>query len=142
MSRGLSTCCLALSNVIKRGVKVWAVPHIQNFDSGPNGTGKDLIEMRNFYGVSDGEKTVEGTGEFAGMVDVTTFMTEDWNKKEDGRWSPPEIGWRIQFVRDLLKKILDEANGKHIEVFIVGHGSTLENLVGDRELSPLRLNDP
>jgi len=135
MTRALQTACYAFREVIELtngccGIPVIAMSHLQNLDSGPNGSGLDRNELANRYNGNNLDK-----GKFGLLPDwvKTNLVPEGWNLKETGKWSADEVQWRLDFVWGFLQAIWVDTNfGEHkVEIVIVTHGSLLRKLVKD-----------
>jgi len=124
MSRTLSTARIAFGRVPKvlhnSGFSIIAVPELQNFDKGANGTGMNattLAKMSNFY------------SRFPPYfrVDVS-LVPSDWNLKQSGKWSKQQ--WRIDHIKGHLQGLWVGAGAgtKHIEVVVVSHSSFFRKL--------------
>ncbi|KAF8855115.1 hypothetical protein BDZ45DRAFT_793910 [Acephala macrosclerotiorum] len=126
MRRALNTSCLALWPLLERGLTVHALPELQNLDIGPSGIGMALSELHQEY---TGNFGLLGGKERKSVVDIKTFMAEDWNFKESGRWSTDEKEWRVNYMRGFFKALI--MGKEKVEVIVVTHGSFLRVLVDD-----------
>lgn len=99
-------------------------PHLQNFDKGPNGRGLQLEAWLGKFGK-------HGTPKFAGKFDESVMKTEpSWTDKSSGKWSPEQMGWRIEWFKTRLSQIVVGS-----EVVVVTHGSFLIEIIGTCEYS-------
>ncbi|KUJ17959.1 uncharacterized protein LY89DRAFT_732662 [Mollisia scopiformis] len=126
MLRALTTTCIALWPLLRKGLTVHALPELQNLDMGPSGTGMNVSDLDKEF---TGNFGLLGGKDRKSVVDVKTFMAKDWNSKETGSWSTPEVEWRVDYMRGFLKGLL--AGRERVEVVIVSHGSFLRKLVND-----------
>jgi hypothetical protein len=119
---------IALVPCLLSGVKIFALPELQNLDSSPNGRGTDLDELSNLFSIAASRNR--------DLVDVTTFGRKGWEYKDEGSvWHADEIQWRVDHMKGFLKGILLGGGMKRVEVAVVSHGSFLRKLVKEGELS-------
>jgi hypothetical protein len=90
-----------------------ALPELQNWDKGPNGTGKDLPKLQKCWEDSYQRGQI--------CIDMWTFMCYDWNRKAYGRWSATELKERIGFLKGFLKGVWLGGERKSVEIAVVTH---------------------
>jgi len=117
MKRTLQTACLAFAPVLARGCKVIALPELQNLDKGPSGRGLDPAKL-------------VASPEFKDKVRLE-YVSDDWDLKEQGRWSPDNLEWRIDHMRGFLRGLGAHTWNMRAEVVVVSHGSFLREFVKD-----------
>jgi hypothetical protein len=129
MLRTTTTSIWAFRDFLFRGNDIIALPELQNMDPGPNGTGTDIEALQ-------GQWPAAGTP-CNSKTDFWTFMTKGWNWKRNGKWSPNQVQWRMDFLKGFLKGIWLGGGKKRVEIAVVTHGSILRELGGKSSLSPV-----
>lgn len=122
LRRTLYTCLLSFPSAVSRGLKILAVPELQETSANPCDTGSDPSKLRAEF----------GTGPFADTVDFSR-MHEGWNSKT-GRWSPDKaaIAERARDARITLRSIA-QGNNEDKEIIVVTHGGFLHFFTEDWE---------
>jgi hypothetical protein len=111
----MDTAISALGTFMANGAHLLAYPHLQDLDSGPNGTRSDPVILARTYDMY--------------RVDLD-LVTPGWNLKEHGEWSPENVDSRLQAFFKHLKRGYNEApKPRQIEVAIVTHDAILKKLL-------------
>ena len=113
-----------------KGLKVIALPEIQETSDLPCDTGSALELLQREFGVGgDGEK-------WNGCVDLS-LVTDGWNDKSTGTaWAPdkPSVERRAQKARLYLRKLaqdFERDTGEEAHIVVVTHGGLLHFLTED-----------
>lgn len=113
---------------MKRGLKVHALPELQETSDLPCDTGSSPSKLTSEF----------STGEYAGCVDLS-LVHEGWNSKT-GKWSPASsaIEARAKEARIWLRELAEEAHKKgevngngDVEIVVVTHGGYLHYFTED-----------
>lgn len=128
LRRTLYTTLHAFPSVVRgRGVRVRALPEIQETSDLPCDTGSDAAVLEAEF----------AQGEFAGMVDLS-LVHEGWNEKT-GRFEPGStaIQARARDARVWLRALGREQRGvDDVHVVVVTHGGFLHYFTEDVSFSP------
>jgi broad specificity phosphatase PhoE len=124
LRRTLYTCLLSFPSEVKAGLKVVALPELQETSDLPCDTGSEPRALAAEF----------NSGEFSGTVDLS-LVKEGWNSKQ-GRWSPATsaIEARAKEARIRLRNLAAEqsVNGD-VDIVVVTHGGYLHYLTEDWE---------
>jgi hypothetical protein len=137
MWRCVETACRLYRDAIQGGIRVIALPELQNWDQGPNGTGSDLQTLKRVFGDTDRTgygwelEPLGGRGRiYRGFVDFA-HVKEGWNVPADKKVDRVAIREQMNFIGSFLEGL----NRKHIqeygrpaEITIISHGSLLRQL--------------
>jgi broad specificity phosphatase PhoE len=120
LRRTLYTCLFSFPTAVSRGLKVLAVPELQEVSDQPCDTGSALSKLEAEF----------GSGQFAGVVNFSR-VHEDWNSKT-GRWSRERksVEARARDGRLILREIAQESEGDK-EIVVVTHGGYLHYFTED-----------
>jgi hypothetical protein len=105
------TICSPMTRTIKTAmmvfkdakVKIYAMPELQNFDSGPNGQRQSLRELTRRY---RGRNLV---------IDVAAHGKTGWDRKKDGEWSSGKSQWRVDHIMEFLHGLRIESKGNFLK---------------------------
>ncbi|KKY28161.1 putative phosphoglycerate mutase family protein [Diplodia seriata] len=114
LKRTMGTALYAFRSVIaSRGIKVIALPEIQENSDLPCDTGSDRVELER---------------EFAGQPTDFSLVREGWNSKK-GPWAPEHeaIAERCRVARVFLRDLANEEG----DIVVVAHGGLLHSLTQD-----------
>lgn len=120
LRRTLYTCLLSFPTAVARGLKVLAVPELQEVSGQPCNVGSAPSAVEAEF----------GTDQFAGVVDLSR-VHDGWNSKK-GRWGQGRetVTARARDARLILREIAQDGDGdKHI--IVVTHGGFLHYLTED-----------
>ncbi|PQE17712.1 Histidine phosphatase superfamily clade-1 protein [Rutstroemia sp. NJR-2017a BVV2] len=123
LRRTLYTTLYSFPSVVSRGVKVVALPEIQETSDLPCDTGSDVGVLREEF----------DAGEFKGMVDLG-LVKEGWNDKTGGRFEPSSgaIQARAREARVWLRGLGKDYEGEgDVNVVVVTHGGFLHYFTED-----------
>jgi len=114
------------------GLSIIALPQLQNFDQGPNGTGQSADELAKKYGGF--QQRNRGAKPQHLRVDATSLVAEGWNLKISGKWSEGE--WSIHHVKGHLQGLWVGAGAgtKQVEAVVVSHSSFFRNWLEGSEI--------
>ncbi|KAI9741313.1 MAG: hypothetical protein M1834_003030 [Cirrosporium novae-zelandiae] len=123
LRRALYTAILAFEPVIARGVKVVALPELQETSNAICDTGSDLLALK---------QELEKKGLLDSVVDLG-FLDNDWNNKlmnlraKKGRWAPSSkaVLARTRAARQWLKARPEK------EIVVITHGGFLHFFTED-----------
>lgn len=128
LRRTLYTCLLSFPSQVSAGLRIIALPEIQETSDLPCDTGSSPQQLAEEF----------STGKFAGTIDLS-LLKSDWNSKT-GKWSPASsaIEKRAReariWLRDLAEKAHEERGGDgDVEVVVVTHGGFLHYFTEDWE---------
>jgi broad specificity phosphatase PhoE len=126
LRRTLYTCLLSFPTAVARGLKVLALPELQETSGEPCDTGTAPAKLRAEF----------ESGPFAGAVDFS-LVQEGWNSKT-GRWSPAKdaIKARARDARLVLREMARGGDGDK-EIIVVTHGAFLHYFSEDWDGSGL-----
>ncbi|CZT43250.1 uncharacterized protein RSE6_03255 [Rhynchosporium secalis] len=125
LRRTIYTTLLSFPAAVQRGLKITALPELQETSNLPCDTGLDLKDLEAEF----------SEGEYAGTVDLSR-VGEDWNTKE-GKWSPEahHIENRARharlFLRELAEQSLKTNPEQDVEIVVVTHGGYLHYFTED-----------
>ena len=123
LRRTLYTALLSFPALISSGLKVIALPEIQETSDLPCDTGSSLEKLQKEF----------SEGEYEGKLDLH-LITPGWNNKQ-GRWSPAShaIEARALDARVFLLNLSKENNphSEDREIIVVTHGGYLHYLTED-----------
>ncbi|PQE30394.1 phosphoglycerate mutase protein [Rutstroemia sp. NJR-2017a WRK4] len=125
LRRTIYTTLYSFPSVLSRGVKVVALPEIQETSDLPCDTGSDVRVLEKEF----------GEGEFRGLVDLSR-VEEGWNEKGvGGRWEPSSgaIEKRAREARVWLRGLGRDNKGEDVNVVVVTHGGFLHYFTEDWE---------
>jgi broad specificity phosphatase PhoE len=122
LRRTLYTCLLSFPSSIAAGLKVLALPELQETSDLPCDTGSPPAKLQAEF----------STGPFAGAVDLSR-VHEGWNSKT-GRWSPETaaVEARAREARVILRSLANTEEDDQ-EIIVVTHGGFLHFLTEDWE---------
>jgi broad specificity phosphatase PhoE len=124
LRRTLYTCLLSFPTEVQRGLKVVALPELQETSDLPCDTGSEPSVLASEF----------GSGRFAGTVDLG-LAKEGWNTKQ-GRWSPNTSAIEARardariWLRNLAQSASRSSNGD-IDIVVVTHGGYLHYFTED-----------
>jgi len=126
LRRTLYTCLLSFPEEVERGLKVVALPELQETSDLPCDTGSEPAAL-----AAEFEE-----GKFAGAVDLR-LVKEGWNDKR-GKWSPASsaIEARARQARIWLRNLAEGSgsdSGRDVDVVVVTHGGYLHYFTEDWE---------
>ncbi|KAL2069493.1 hypothetical protein VTL71DRAFT_14172 [Oculimacula yallundae] len=125
LRRTLYTTLLSFPTVVSRGVKIIALPELQETSNLPCDTGSSVDALQAEF----------AEGEYAGTVDLSHVGT-GWNSKQ-GKWSPAasHIENRARaarlFLRDLAERSLASNPEQDVNIVVVTHGGYLHYFTED-----------
>ncbi|KAK4454021.1 histidine phosphatase superfamily [Podospora aff. communis PSN243] len=125
MRRTIYTCLLSFAPAVDSGVKVIALPEVQEVSNLPCDTGTDPARLQSEFGPG-------------GKVDLS-LVVEGWNDKSfDTKWAPEmqKLDARAKaarvWLRDLGRKGVQEVGGDgDVHIAVVTHGGFLHFLTDD-----------
>ncbi|KAK4160054.1 histidine phosphatase superfamily [Cladorrhinum sp. PSN259] len=124
LRRTIYTCLLSFEPVVERGVKVVALPDIQEVSPFPCDTGSEPEDLQKEFG-ADGKVVLD-------------LVKEGWNDKGIGSEYAPEMRKleirarrAREWFRDLGKKGAAEAENEEVNIVAVTHGGFLHFLTED-----------
>ncbi|KAN0120123.1 phosphoglycerate mutase-like protein [Hyaloscypha variabilis] len=122
LRRTLYTTLLSFPSEVSKGIKVLALPEVQETSDLPCDTGSAPEKLAAEF----------SSGEFAGAVDLS-LVHEGWNSKV-GRWSPASsaIEQRARDARLWLRELAEGAEGD-VQIVVVTHGGFLHYFTEDWE---------
>ncbi|KAG0651549.1 Phosphoglycerate mutase [Hyphodiscus hymeniophilus] len=122
LRRTLYTCLLSFPAEVQAGLKVAALPELQETSDLPCDTGSEPSVLAAEF----------ASGKFAGSVDLE-LVKEGWNNKQ-GRWSPAgsAIEARARDARIWLRN-LAQSTGGDADIAVVTHGGYLHYFTEDWE---------
>jgi broad specificity phosphatase PhoE len=118
LRRTLYTCLLSFPEEVRSGLKVIALPELQETSDLPCDTGSDPSKLEQEFGPK-GEVNLD-------------LVHEGWNKKH-GKWSPAAsaIEVRAREARLWLRQLADEAGNGDKDIVVVTHGGYLHYFTED-----------
>jgi broad specificity phosphatase PhoE len=121
LRRTLYTCLLSFPTAVAAGLKVLALPELQETSDLPCDTGSAPSKLQAEF----------STGQFAGTVDLSR-VEEGWNSKT-GRWSPASgaIEARARDARLFLRELGKQGGDGDKEIIVVTHGGYLHYFTED-----------
>jgi broad specificity phosphatase PhoE len=124
LRRTLYTCLLSFPEEVQAGLKVTALPELQETSDLPCDTGSEPSILAAEF----------GHGKFAGTVDLS-LVKDGWNNKQ-GRWSPASsaIEARARDARIWLRNLAQsQSRDKDVDIVVVTHGGYLHYFTEDWE---------
>jgi broad specificity phosphatase PhoE len=126
LRRTLYTCLLSFPAEVQAGLKVTALPELQETSDLPCDTGFEPSVLAAEF----------GSGQYAGTVDLA-LVKEGWNNKK-GRWSPAAaaIEARARDARIWLRNLGQSAQADSdadVDIVVVTHGGYLHYFTEDWE---------
>jgi broad specificity phosphatase PhoE len=120
LRRTLYTCLLSFPTAVARGLKVLAVPELQEVSGHPCNVGSAPSAVQAEF----------AAGPFAGIVDLS-LVHEGWNSKK-GRWGPGReaVTARARDARLILREMAQDGDGDK-EIIVVTHGGFLHFFTED-----------
>jgi len=124
LRRTIYTCLLGFkSSVREKGLKVVALPELQETSGLPCDTGSDPMKLKDEF----------ADGPWKGTVDLG-LVKDGWNDKSlSGPWAPnaEKIEARAKVARRWLRELGSKARGEDIEIVVVTHGGFLHYFTED-----------
>jgi broad specificity phosphatase PhoE len=124
LRRTLYTCLLSFPAEVQAGLKVAALPELQETSDLPCDTGSERSVLEEEF----------GSGRFAGTLDLS-LVKDGWNTK-NGRWSPAAsaIEARARDARIWLRNLAQSQSGDgDVDIVVVTHGGYLHYFTEDWE---------
>jgi broad specificity phosphatase PhoE len=126
LRRTLYTCLLSFPTEVSNGLKVVALPELQETSDLPCDTGSEPAKLAAEF----------SSGQFAGAVDLS-LVHPGWNIKT-GKWSPASsaIEKRAREARLWLRNLASKAQAEgqeEVEIVVVTHGGYLHYFTEDWE---------
>ena len=127
LRRTLYTCLLSFPAEVQAGLKVVALPELQETSDLPCDTGSEPDVLAAEF----------GTGKFKGTVDLG-LVKKGWNTNR-GRWSPAASAIEARakdariWLRNLARSAQQSNPGADVNIVVVTHGSYLHHFTEDWE---------
>lgn len=122
LRRTIYTCLLGFDAEVESGMKIIALPELQETSDLPCDTGSDPTKLREEFGAGKWKETVD-----------LNLVCEGWNKKSaSSKWAPSAAKIEVRarearlWLRDLAMK-----SGADTEIVVVTHGGYLHYFTED-----------
>ncbi|KAH7346315.1 histidine phosphatase superfamily [Rhexocercosporidium sp. MPI-PUGE-AT-0058] len=125
LRRTLYTTLLSFPSAISRGLRITALPELQETSNLPCDTGSSVQDLEAEF----------SQGEYAGTVDFT-YVPEDWTSKV-GKWSPAAhaIERRARSARLFIRAVAEQSLAlnpdQDVNIVVVTHGGYLHYFTDD-----------
>lgn len=129
LRRTIYTALYSFPTEVSKGVRIIALPELQETSGLPCDTGSDPKDLAAEFAAGEGE------GKYKDVVDLD-LVADGWNVKE-GRWSPASsaIEARARVARQFLLKLgqdaLSSGQTDKVEIAVVTHGGYLHYFTED-----------